>query len=226
MNKYKIIQDQTELDKFIQWLPELEKNETYYVSLFARSKYDTTGLIKSDKAQLKRFTSDKQRLLRKIKQLEIEVGGYDIDGHPIQQEALALYIMPNPRSLWKAAAETCKRLVEIMANGPDGMNQNPQSLALNSIQKSCSRKIWMDFDYDNIDLIDLEQEIKNFGLTDCCKLVQTRGGFHVLVDPTKANSVTKNWYNSLKSIPGCDISGDSLIPMPGCCQGGQIPRLL
>lgn len=226
MDKYKIIQDQSELEKFINWLPTLEKNETYYVSLFARAKYDQSGLIKSDKAQLKRFTSDKQRLLRKIKQLELEIGCYDIDGIPIPESVLALYIMPNPRSLWKAAAATTKRLVEIMAAGPEEMQSNPQSLALNSIQQSCSRKIWMDFDFDGVELQDLQTQIKSYDLQQCTHLIQTRGGFHALVDPIRANMITKNWYQLLKSIPGCDISGDSLIPVPGCIQGGFVPKAI
>ena len=38
-NNYKIISDPDALKEFIEWLPELEDNEKFYLSLFARKKY-------------------------------------------------------------------------------------------------------------------------------------------------------------------------------------------
>ena len=51
---YKIIQNKELLLDFIKWLPELLDGECYYVTLFARSKYDKS--LKSDKQQLHRLT--------------------------------------------------------------------------------------------------------------------------------------------------------------------------
>jgi hypothetical protein len=39
MENYKIILNEQKLKEFIYWLPELQNNEQYYVSLFARKKY-------------------------------------------------------------------------------------------------------------------------------------------------------------------------------------------
>ena len=36
---YKIVENEKQLKEFIDWLPELEENEKYFVSLFARKKY-------------------------------------------------------------------------------------------------------------------------------------------------------------------------------------------
>lgn len=219
---YKIIEDEAKLRHFIDWLPELQDNETYYVSLFARNKYAPE--LKGDKAQLKRFTSSKEYLFDKIKQLECELGAYKIKGVAIPQNALALYITPNPRDLEKASKNALIRFAELITKPYNGYN--PHQEVMTEIQKAHSRKIFFDLDFDNVDLDQTLEKIKDFINMDCVHIVKTRGGFHLLVELAKMDKAfEKNWYKNLTSLEGCDVRGDNLLPVVGCAQGGFVPYL-
>lgn len=224
---YKIIQDEQKLKNFIKFLPELQLNEQYYVALFCRKKYDTTGTIKSDKGQLKRFTSTKEHLFQKIKQLEVEIGAYQIDGNSVPEETLALYISINPRDLKKAAIQSTKKLLDLVVS--DNFNANPHQTVLSEIQKSCGKKHFMDFDFDNSswpDFIDNNREFWDDNYF-AINILQTRGGFHLLIEIDKINDKWKNfWYQYLSKLPNVDIKGDNLIPVPGCVQGGTVPAFI
>lgn len=220
---YQIIRDETLFRSFIDWLPELKKNETYYVSLLARNKYHQA--VGSDKAQVKRFTTTKSFLYDKVKQLECELGAYKYKGIAIPQEALALYISPNPRDMERAAKSTLIRFAELITKEYNGYN--PHQEVLSEIQKSCSRKVYFDLDFDKVDITETLTEIRKNINDDCLTVLRTRGGFHLLIELAKIDKqYAKTWHQSLSSIDGCDIKGDNLIPVPGCTQGGFIPQFI
>ncbi|MCK9429332.1 MAG: hypothetical protein M0R17_04960 [Candidatus Omnitrophica bacterium] len=220
---YKIILDEPLFKDFIDWLPELQHGEVFYCCLFARKKYcQTVSYVKSDKSQLKRFTSTKEFLYEKISQLEIPKGRYFQKHNIIPQEALVLYINPNPRSLEKAAQKSLVKLAELISKPYGGYN--PQQEVLSEIHKACSRKIFIDFDFDNIKLEDIKLDCIN---KDCLNVLQTRGGYHILVELGKiSEEYKKTWYQNMSKLNNVDVKGDNLIPVPGCTQGGFIPKFI
>lgn len=226
---YKIITDPDKLKEFIDWLPDLEFGEAYYVCLLSRSKY-CQGLthIDSDKQQIKRFTSTKEYLFEKIKQCEVELGSYYQKHNPLPQESLAIYITENPRSYEKAAKNLLKKLADLITRPYDGYN--PHQNAMSEIQKACSRKVYIDFDFDIEHQFEVNERIEQIRYTlnpECCNFLITRGGFHLLVEAAKLDPILKTtWYHSIMKISGVDVRGDNMIPIPGCSQGGFTPYFL
>ena len=107
---YSIVRDEAAFRIFIDWLPELQENEKYYLSLFARRKY--SEVVTTDKANLKRFATDKKRMLEKVRQLECAEGTYIAKEVAVPAEALALYISVNPRCAVRASFQTIIALTE------------------------------------------------------------------------------------------------------------------
>ena len=223
---YSIIKQPDELRQFINWLPCLAEDETYYLCLFARKKYcnDPTQLL-ADKQQLKRFTTNKERMLEKIRQLECEIGTYYQKNVPVPPESLALYITPNPRSCQKAAKASLIKLAEVVTQPYNGYN--PHSLIMNQLQVACGTKHFIDLDFDTEDPEDIARALRAVITPGAMQLLRTRGGLHALIEPHRlAPALQKSWYSTCTRITGCDARGDNLIPVPGCSQGGFVPYFM
>ncbi|MBD2768299.1 hypothetical protein IC235_10380 [Hymenobacter sp. BT664] len=222
---YEILKDEQQFLQFLRWLPELANDECYLLCLFARKKYAPVGsTIKDDKCQLKRVTCTKQNIGQKICQMQVEIGAYAVNGIPVPQEALALYITVNPRSHSKAAKNLLIKLAEVITKDYNGYNA--QSLALSEIQRTPSRKPFFDLDIDGMKAEEVRALIAGKINLDAVSVLTTRGGIHLLVEVERIQGqFTKSWYQQLVALPGVDVRGDNLIPVPGCCQGGFVPML-
>lgn len=224
---YKIVTDEKELQKFIDFLPELEENETYYFCLFSRNKYcKDIKHISSDKAQLKRFLTNKERMFNKIKQLEIEVGEYyqfrNDTKVEIPQEALALYMNPNPRNQKKAIYPTIKKYLEILECNGKGFNIVQE--ALSQVQKARSRNVYynVDFDIEKTLYETVKAKVDSFEVEG--QWVETRGGYHYLLDLEKTKD--SFWFKKFQNIEGVEMVKDMMLPVPGTYQGGFTPKFI
>lgn len=221
-----IVKDEEAFEDFIEFLPNLEEGECYYVCLFARKKYHSSA--NNDKTSCKRFTATSKEWLEiKVRQLETKKGAYkNKDGTAVHEDALALYINVNPRSFKKAQ----KNLLIALANKITEISnyQNPSSLALSEIQRAKSRTVYVDFDFDtDKPYSHFEKDILNIINEEAINVIKTRGGFHVLVAPDKViHEYKSNWYQNLTKFKECDVAGDNLIPFVGTRQGDSIPYLL
>ncbi len=229
---YEVIKDEKLLLDFIDWLPELNKDEVFYLCLFARSKYCKDIVhISSDKAQLRRYSTDKSFMLNRIRQMECKIGSFTHKGVVVPQEALAVYINPNPRNLVSAAWNGIERLQKLVRHPYNGYN--PQAEMMSEIQKAMSRKVYLDLDFDIPDVADKEMiekitiaEVKEIVGSNSVKILKTRGGFHALIKLELIDKRNSKWYKEVTSLKYLDIKGDSLIPVPGCTQGNFTPHFL
>lgn len=223
---YQIIKDEEVLKKFIDWLPELKETERYYLCLFARNKYcKELTHIKSDKAQLKRFVSDKDRMFQKIKQLEVEEGWYKQKDLSVPQEALALYITPNPREMWKASINSLVKLANCVRD--HNILVNPHQEVMSEIQRTKSRTCYIDFDidFDKERTAEVISYVKNCVNEEAITWLNTRGGLHVLIAPEKVSEqYRKTFYQNIVALAHIDQVGDNMIPVPGTSQGNYIPH--
>lgn len=232
---YAIIKDLSLLEDFVNnFLPDLEPHEQFYVCLFSRSKYCNSipGIthIKTDKQQLKRFTATKQTLIQKIQQLECPLGSYYQKDIQIPQESLALYINPNPRDFIKATKNGLIRFANLITEQYSSNQWNPHQEIMSEIQKAKSRMVYFDMDIDGLDLESLElirPTIATIINIDAVHFLETRGGFHILVNLSKIDVQFKNtWYNKMAALLDIDIKGDCMMPVPGCTQGNFMPKFI
>ena len=224
---YQIIINPEILKNFIDWLPDLKSDETYFCALLARNKYCKDIVhISSDKIQMKRFTTTKERMFEKIKQCECELGSYKQKQIVVPQEALAMYVTVNPRSHSKGAKYLLKHLADLLTR--DYSYYNLHQEALTALHKSPGTKHFLDLDFDEVQYTDVMQIIKTQDMINlnACHILQTRGGFHLLIKLADIEeNYQKTWYNKLMSL-NPDITGDNFVPIPGTYQGGFVPKLV
>lgn len=116
------------------------------------------------------------------------------------------------------------RLAHLLAGG--STTHNVQSEVLNEIHKSAGTRHYTDFDIDYKTWDDIRPLVETMINPEALHVLESRGGLHLLVEHAKiAPQFTKTWHRSFSSLPGVDVRGDNLIPVPGTIQGMHTPKL-
>lgn len=222
---YELITDQQEFDKFVEFLPDLQDNEVFFVALLARKK-NAAGLIKTNgDPYLVKTVCTKNTLQDTILNLEIPVGRYKHNGIPLPNDAVAIYINPNPRSIAKAIPDLGKKMWDFQHQ----KNIDLPREVLSFIQNSSPRRIFTDFDIDD-DTADLKLLRNIFPSDKCYNIIQTKNGYHIIVDSRELEKFPEytysSWYIKISNGFKVDRSGDMITPIPGCNQGGFTPRMI
>ena len=247
-----LIQDQEEFNYFL-WdiLPELQRDEVYFVSLSARKKYLTEeerGLY--DLGRTEMYARKVVRSKDKFKYVMNELSAiFNIretkSGLPMPEKANVVYVNINPASMVKAVtafkADMDREISQVINGLMDGGNPNYLALQyadrklMNHIQKSKGTRHYLDVDVDSLDMNDLE--LLTRGLNDYqikYHIIETHGGFHVLVDRVSLNQskcplhvYVKNLDNWLKQRDKeCVFNQNGMIPVPGTLHAGKLVRVL
>lgn len=227
---YKLIHNEQQLKLFIDFLPELNEDEIYFLTLIARRKWfpESTGTPAT--IQLKREVAiTKDKIEKVIRQWEVNEGIYTYkDDSPIDVRNLGVYIGFNPKDQHKAIFELMDIcLANIRFNNK---NMNVKSMANSAIQVSNGTKNFIDIDVDikeNENPLLIIDFIKSIIEESALTFIKTSGGFHCLVRLSEIKSHT--WYNKIKEHPfksELNIMNNDLVPVVGCNQGQFVPHFI
>lgn len=238
---YKLLQNEVELQKFIDFLPELKPNECYFLILIARKKWNPESNIPSA-TKLKRETVNKKdKIIQTIRQMEVAEGIFTNNEIAIPQENLGVYIGYNPRDQYKASFELINKCLTAIKTNKQ--NINVKSMANDVIQASYGTKNFMDIDVDikeGEDYNEIVKFIKSVIDEKYLNFFKTSGGFHCLInlnhpdfkssDKNESDLISPNfgkkWYPELQKHQfksELNIMSNDLMPMPGCNQGKFVP---
>lgn len=229
---YKLIHNYENLNKFIELLPELKENESYFLILIARKKWNESNIPSAYK--LKRECVVKEKIVRTVKQWEIEIGTYTTnDGVTIPNENLGVYIAYNPKNQYKATFDLVKKCLDSIEKGNKQINV--KSMANDVIQSSNGSKNFIDIDVDikdSEDFLEIRKYIESIVHPSKLTFVKTNGGFHCLINLSVNSdfftpiSEYNDWYQRLQKHPfksELNIMSNDLMPLVGCNQGKFIP---
>ena len=212
---YRLIGNRKELERWVDFLPNLLPDERYFISLFARKKYQSD--LKSNDNWLDKRIVRKQHIIRTIERWQIAEDSYTTKDVQVKSEGLVVYMNPTPRDLRKATFRSFAKLGEKVGSTTPF---NPVQEMYKLVQKTKGTRKWISFDFDldsDRDVLYTKEEI-DYLTNHSASYINTRGGIHALVDPT---GCPRTWYKDLMDL-GADQVSDILSPIPGTLQGGHL----
>ena len=225
MTNYKILHDEDDLKRFIDFLPMDENNPYYYIMLKARKKHYNE--LPYQDIILERILCRKNNIINSIKRLEVALGLYNCttknnETFIVPNSALSIYMICNPIDTKSVINKIAKDSIDIAF----GKNENTSltKLYYSNIQDSPIKKKLMDIDFDTkTDILEFTQMVKNTLSEDSFKILKTTNGYHLIIN-LEIKQPNKKWYLELSKIDGFDKVAD-LTPIAGCIQGNSYIQL-
>lgn len=231
--------DLDHLDPFIEFLPDLQYDEVYFLSLSARNKY----LSEADRlvyalGRTEMFSRevayDKPGIKYALKKMAASLlykrtrGGYEIP-----KQALVCYINVNPSSMIAAYHDFTERMSKLYYETMQAhiRDQSPEYTAfkrmprmlMNSIQRNTARRVLVDVDVDTKDLEvlgGLRRWLGSHGIA--FGTVWTQGGYHLLLRkdslPKKLNLGQHLSALAVETGKEIVINKNGMVPLPGTRQ--------
>jgi hypothetical protein len=246
MNFWNFIYDKNELEKFYtQILKPLKDNETYLALSCARHKYVDDKQFKMKNTEvldrkLIRHSDDFNKFERSILKLGIPENYYtNPDDIPYPFDSYVLYITINPRDMLKTNYQIINNFNKMMYDSFKSETEVQKSkrldiVVMSEIQASIGSKYYLDIDIDIKNKQVASEQVNKFRIffnnDDCLIPIETRGGFHLLLESSKIPNELKNSFHQkicfygkcIKETGRGDIEfkSDSMVPIPGTIQGG------
>lgn len=243
---YSLIKNEEETKHFIEKvLKPLNNDEVYIVVLTVRKKYCPT--ISSSLEVVSRDiirNNDTNKIMRKLKKMSIVEGLYtDKNEDIIPNEAFALYILPEPRSMLKAYKEFNININEWICQDLLSDEKNLElyrklDLKLfSAIHKSKSKSKYFIIDIDKKDKtllnnilylvtnkdFDTDENIKDVYKNYIQFISETRGGYHVILN---RNEETGKIIHEImkRKMEFVEFRKETMTPIVGCSQGGFVVK--
>lgn len=246
-----LVKDEQELDRFIRdIMVPLERDEVYFLALSARNKYLTDEEREHyDLGRTEMFSRqiayDHEGIYMALARMEASLHCRKTrNGKDIPEKSLVVYINIHPSSTLKAytafKAQLDKHYNETFMAVANGKNPNYEPFLrsrthlMNHIQRSTSRRAWVDIDVDGSASIDefhnLKVELTLHGVI--YRELFTQGGVHVLVHRESLNKAPKSLrlHSLIERLDKvCQQDGgeakfnkNAMVPLPGTHQAGKL----
>lgn len=249
-----LIKDAYEFEHFVDILPDLEKDEVYYVSLAARNKYLTDeerkfyqlGNTKMFARVIVKSKLDFRDSLEKAYYLMMN--RKTLNGMEIPSKCLVAYANINPSSMMKATSMMIRYISLAQEHVNNALRKdkipnydgiiNSESKLTTFVQKATSRKnfIGIDFDIPHSNkgpLFSLISAANSKGIS--YQTLLTKSGFHLLLNKEELSASELNlkeeiriaMLNAILPDGGEVIINDNMmVPIPGTIQAGHLVRFI
>ncbi|RLG94915.1 hypothetical protein DRO29_06140 [Candidatus Bathyarchaeota archaeon] len=214
---------------FNKVVPDLKENECLLLLLAARKKY-WPEIARSEEILRREVVREKDWNIfyRKVLKMSFVNNLYtDKDGKIIPKEALAMFIVLDPKDALKAWNTLQKEMIDLLFQYAKGdVNALKQFKRIDvrwfsALHRSQSRKkYWL------IDIDCKDENLLNFVLdyVEPVWISETRGGYHIIVPANEEVAKTIFRDKIFDRYKDIEIHKEPMTPLPGTLQGGFVVR--